>query len=84
MRRLYRAFLLLTLFAGTTLAQGGGSSVMIHSHGKEGTDAEVVATALANMIQSGMLKQYPCVDALTSDDLRALLGYERWRQLLGQ
>lgn len=81
--KFYKALLLLILFAGSALAQGKGSSVMIYSYGQQGTDAEAVAHVVRDQIAIG-LEKYPCVDQMDDDTLSNLLGWERWKQLLGQ
>lgn len=81
--KLFQFFFLLTLFAGAVLAQGKGSSVMLYSYGEKGTDAEAMAHLVRDQIGIG-LEQYPCIDQMDDASLAALLGWERWKQILGQ
>ena len=81
--KLYRAFFLVVLFAGAAFAQGTEQSVMIYTYGKPGTDAEAASHYLSRQIGIG-LEQYSCIDRFDDASLAGLLGWERWKELLGQ
>lgn len=83
MRKLYKAILLLMLFAGVALGQGKGNSVIIFNNAEPKSQARVVADYLVGQIGKGLLNQYSCVDWIDDESMRALVGWERWRQLLG-
>jgi len=64
------------------MAQGKGSSIMTYASGTPGA-GKSLADMVRNEIGIGLLQQFPCVDQMDDDVAAALVGLERWKQLLG-
>jgi hypothetical protein len=73
----------LALLAASALSAQKAPSVIIQSQSQKGTDAETVAAYLENQIESILLDQYPCIDAISDKELGSLIDLERQRELLG-
>lgn len=83
MRSTLTFFCLIFLLYGTAAAQTSAPSVFSFNVGKGGSEAKSAAVSLENMIGMGLLDQFPCVDQMDMDGVRALLDVERQKELLG-
>lgn len=78
-----RAAVLLTLLAVAVTAQGTGDSVVIIDTTPAGGPAGQVAHWTETKIGAGLLDKFPCVDFASTEDIAAILGHERMKELLG-
>ncbi|CAN5316079.1 hypothetical protein BH10ACI3_BH10ACI3_11770 [soil metagenome] len=83
MRSILTILCLIFLVAGAAVAQATAPSVFLYDFGKGGGDSTMAAHTLENMIGIGLLNQFPCVDQMNIDGVRALLGLERMKELIG-
>lgn len=92
-RKIYAIVLLFAITAGTIWAQGRGPAVVIVQRsqtdrpavpGQASDEATAVAHYLETQVAIQIQDRFPCASAITDQDARALLDWERQRQLLGK
>jgi hypothetical protein len=81
--RLCSALLLLVFLAVAGSAQGTGDSFFASNTAKPNTEDHTAAETALNQFLIGVMKQYPCVDTMSNSDVAALIGFERWKEVLG-
>lgn len=81
--KIIMALLLPMLFAVGAMSQGTGSSVFAFNGAKPNTEEQAAANYALNQFLIGLMNQYPCVDTMSDSDVAALIGWERWKELLG-
>lgn len=74
---------LLLLLASAVLAQGKGDSIFAFNGAKPNTEEQAGANYALTQFLIGLMNQYPCVDTMSDSDVAALIGWERWKELLG-
>ena len=83
MKQTFSIILLLGFMPPAVWAQATVPSILISSSAKQGTEAATVADYLKTKVLADLQEQYPCVDVVTDDGIRAVLDLERQRELLG-
>jgi hypothetical protein len=63
-------------------AEAKSSSIVIHDSTKTGNGGEKATEGLRNEFKSALAENYPCVETLDDQDLRAAIQDERERELL--
>lgn len=72
-----------SLFVGTAFAQSPPPSIFIYESSSGGTKADAAAASLEMQIFADLFKKYPCMDMMDKQGVKALLDFERMRDLLG-
>ncbi|HVE59432.1 MAG TPA: hypothetical protein VNB22_21660 [Pyrinomonadaceae bacterium] len=77
------AFLAIMFLTVSSFAQGTGDSVVIINTTPAKGPADEVAHWAVTKIGAGLLDKFPCVDFASTEDIAAILGYDRMKELLG-
>lgn len=75
--------LLLAIGAAAAAAQTKNESVFAFNTAPPNTEDRAAADYAINQFLIGLMEQYPCVDTLKDSEAAALVGLERWKDLLG-
>lgn len=82
-RQLVLAVTIASLFVGTVFAQSPPPSIFVYESSSGGVKADAAAASLEGQLFAELFKKYPCMDMMDKQGIRAMLDFERMRDLLG-